>query len=65
MSESVSNFISCHHSELIGQSIFDILHSKDVPKVKEQLIASDVTAREVFIDAKSESMRFVFTLFNI
>jgi len=54
VSESVERFIHCPHTELIGQSIFDLLHSKDISRVKEQLIASDVTAREVFIDTKSK-----------
>ncbi|XP_055087409.1 basic helix-loop-helix ARNT-like protein 1 isoform X2 [Periophthalmus magnuspinnatus] len=51
ISESVSQVLNFSRLELMGQSLFDFIHHKDIHKVKEQLASSNSFPRQSLVDA--------------
>lgn len=51
ISENVTNTLHFLPQELTGQSLFDILHPKDIAKIKEQLNSGDISTR--LVDSKT------------
>ncbi|XP_030622431.1 aryl hydrocarbon receptor nuclear translocator-like protein 2 [Chanos chanos] len=55
VSDSISKILHYNRLDLIGQSVFDYIHPKDITKVKEQLSSSELFPQEQHTDTKSGS----------
>ena len=53
VSESVRHVLHFTPEELTGQSLFDILHHKDICKVKEQLANIEMNTRDRLVDSRT------------
>ncbi|XP_062299614.1 basic helix-loop-helix ARNT-like protein 2 [Scomber scombrus] len=51
ISETVSKVLNFSRVDLTGQSLFDLIHPKDINKLKEQLSSSELSPRQRLIDA--------------
>ncbi|XP_065200906.1 protein cycle isoform X3 [Planococcus citri] len=53
VSESVSTMLNSNRSELLGRSLYDIIHPSDIDKVKEQISCADLNPRHKLMASKS------------
>ncbi|KAG9510645.1 Superoxide dismutase [Cu-Zn] [Fragariocoptes setiger] len=53
VSESVKDVLYYEQKQLIGQSLFDILHKDDVSKIKEQISFMSLSPKEMLVDSKT------------
>jgi len=53
VSQSSKDILNQDKNELVGQSLFDILHKDDVSKVKEQISYFNLMPKEMLVDSKT------------